>query len=359
MNRTFMGALLAIMLTSALMPGCKNDDESPQIVIGAILPLTGDYEYFGLVVKEVFELGLQEAGKDIKVVYEDSAGESEKAITAFDKLVNEDRATVIVTVASWISNSVYPLAADNGIVQATLASTTFQRTLDTDKAVSFTAPIMDEAERLSEYLQDFNRIGVIYQNNDYGRDWDAQLRDALPGRVVASESYDVALEAPFISTDQIQQDLLNINSERPDVLVCLSIGKQAALIAGEAYDMGLNLPLVGTRPIATPELLAGGEAVEGLVFTYPSYDTRHPIVQKYETNYNKKFTVNGAEAYDCFMTLLQAVREYGVDPSDIYNWYSNREYDGALGHIAFDTKARAHYGFILQEVNNGEFLPLN
>jgi branched-chain amino acid transport system substrate-binding protein len=349
--------VLAILLISSIMSGCVNKAEPPQIVIGAIVPLTGDYDYFGIVAREVIELGLPEAGKNIKVVYEDSAGDSDKAITALDKLVKKDKAAVIITTLSWVSNSIYPLATDMGVVQATLASAAFNRTQETDNTVSFTAPVIDEVEYLSQYLQKFNRIGVIYMNNDFGKVWDAQLKNKLPDRVIASESYDILLEAPFVGAEQIRQDLLRIKAKMPDVLVCFSIGNQAAVIAREAHGLGLNVQLVGTRPIATAELLDGGQAVEGLVFTYPSYDTNHPIVKRYETAYHKQFTVNGAEAYDCFMTIVQATKEYGMNPANIHNWYLNREYYGALGRIIFDNKANAHYSFVLQKVLKGKFVP--
>jgi ABC-type branched-subunit amino acid transport system substrate-binding protein len=120
--------------------------------------------------------------------------------------------------------------------------------------------------------------------------------------------------------------------------------------------MGIRAQLVGTRPIETPDLIADPVAVEGLVYTYPSFNSSHPFVEEYAARYGRLPTVFAAEAYDAITTLAQAASECGIDTACIHGWYRGRAYDGALGHVVFDNNGDAHYPLLLKEVRSGAFV---
>lgn len=73
-------------------------------------------------------MALNDTGRKFKVIYEDSAGQKSVAIAAFNKLVDEDNASIVITCASWISNAISPLAAERGIPQFSIGTATFNRT---------------------------------------------------------------------------------------------------------------------------------------------------------------------------------------------------------------------------------------
>jgi branched-chain amino acid transport system substrate-binding protein len=318
------------------------------ITIGAILPFTGTEADIGLEEQRAIEMALEEVGDGIRVVYEDGGGDKTKGVTAFQKLVTTDDLTVVVTCQSWTSNAIYPLAVDEGVVHACIGSAVFARTLEEDKAVCFTVGASDEAERLAEYLQQFNRIAIMYMNNDYGRGWRDQLKSIFDERVVAAEGYE-------LDETDFGAQLAEIKTAEPDALVLLSTW-EAGMIANQARGLGIDAQLASTRPIERPAVLQES-AVEDLVYTYPAYNTEHPFVTRYVAKYGEQPTVFAAEAYDTIMTLARAIEECGADPTCIHSWYVNREYNGALGHVRFDEQCDAHYPFILKQVHNGAFLP--
>ncbi|HUV03418.1 MAG TPA: ABC transporter substrate-binding protein [Desulfobacteria bacterium] len=318
------------------------------LTIGAILPFAGTEADIGVEEQRAIELALEDAGGCIRVIYEDGSGDKAKGINAFQKLITTDDAEIIITCQSWTSNAVYPLAVNESMVQACIASAVFARTLEEDRAVCFTVGLADEAEVLSEYLLQFNRIAIMYMNNDYGRGWKDQLGTIFGSKIVAAESYN-------LDETDFGAQLAEIKAAEPDVLVLFSTW-EAGMIVRQARDLGIDAKLASTRPIERPALLQE-PAVEGLVYTYPAYNLEHPFVARYVAEYGAQPTVFAAEAYDTAVTLIQAIEECGGDTACIHDWYVNREYNGALGHVRFDEQCNAHYPLILKQVRNGVFVP--
>ena len=222
-------ALLAIAVLSPVFTACSSD-EAPSpvpadpLVIGAILPMTGPYARYGIEERQAALLALgEEAGNDIRVIFADSAGDSDQAMAHYKRLTTSERAKAVFTAASWISNAIYPLAAKDNVLHIVVASGAFTRSLKADEAVRFTVGIPDEAARLEEYLKQFNRAALLYMDNDFGKDWTTQLKSSLKDKVVAAESY-----APD-ATDYSKQ-LTAVQSKAPDVLVLLSSDGQASLM---------------------------------------------------------------------------------------------------------------------------------
>jgi len=342
----FILLLTAFMTTQALGTSPDTSNETKAIVVGAILPFTGAQADIASEEKNAIEMALNDTGRKFKVMYEDSAGQNPTAIAAFHKLVDDDNASIVITCASWISNAISPLAAERGILQCALGSATFNRT-NGGKAVVFTVSMNEESKCLASYILRFNRTAIIYMNNDYGRAWFSILKTSLPGTVVSSESYE-------LNQTNYTSQLTKIREARPDLLVLLS-SAEGASIARQARELGINASLASTRPIEGPDILKE-PAVNGLVYSYPSYNTKFPFFARYAKKYNQPPTAFGAEAYDAIVTLASAAQNSSDRIDDIYRWYLDREYTGALGKVSFDGSGNAHYPVILKQIKDGKFV---
>jgi branched-chain amino acid transport system substrate-binding protein len=336
--------LLAFLL---LLAACAPAQDKP--VIGAILPLSGPFAFYGEDQRTGIEVALEEVGEKVAVILEDSAGENPKAVAAYNKLTNIDGANVIVTSTSWISNAVYSQAAEAGVLQGIIASAGFRRTAD-DKAVRFTVDVKEELQYLVGHLEQFERVGILHLNNDYGKGWADGFRQELGSKLVAVEAYNPG-------DADVNSQLTKIKAANPDVLVLVSTGKEGGLFARRARELGLHVPLVSQRPIQSPELLEQAAAVEGMVYSYPDHDMSHAFVARYKEKYGKQPTVFAAEAYDAVITIVQATESCKTDTSCLHKWFIDKEYDGALGHVKFDKEGDAHYPFVLKQVRSGSFVP--
>jgi branched-chain amino acid transport system substrate-binding protein len=347
MDRFVISMLIAVVISAVCTAGASSENGAASVA-GAILPFTGAQSDIASEEKNATELALEDSGGDVRIVYRDSAGLVPDAARALQELAEKENASVVITCASWISNAVDPLAAQRGIVQLSIASATLNRS-EKSRDVQFTVSIDEESKVLLKFLENRSRVAVIYMDNDYGNGWAGILQAGLWPRLKASERYN-------LSQTSYAGELTRIKAAAPDVLVLLS-SREGTEIARQAREMGISCQIASTRPIERPEILSE-PAMEGLVYTSPSFNASHPFVAEYREKYGQEPTVFGAEAYDAVRTLDLAARECGDGgKSDcIYQWYLGRNYTGALGEIRFDQSGSAHYPVVLKEVRGGKII---
>jgi ABC-type branched-subunit amino acid transport system substrate-binding protein len=253
---------------------------------------------------------------------------------------------IVMTVASWTTNVVYPDAAGSGMIHLALGSAAVNRSLSTDHLIRFTPGVEQESPVLASYLKRFNRIAVVGGENDYSSEYGKALESLLGEKIVLESRYD-------------QNDVsasLNINAildSDPDVVVLLSVS-EGGTVAELLRNGGITARLAGTRVIERNSLTET-EAAEGLVFTTPELNRSHPFFARYREIYGEDATFYGAEGFDALTTLSAAVSACGSDNDCMYSWYQNLSYDGALGSVAFDQRGTASYPIGFNIVNDGKF----
>jgi ABC-type branched-subunit amino acid transport system substrate-binding protein len=318
-----------------------------EVTIGVILPFSSAFEAIAAEQKNAIELAIAESNYPAEVIYKDGRDDAEGALEAFDKLTSlKQPPLAMITCASWVAEALHPRAAGKNIFHMAIGSAAFQRTRP-GHTVRFTLDAKLEERQLANYLTYFKSIAIYYMDNGYGNSWAETIQDRFSGKVVASVAYDPDAEDFTPGLERIKQ-------AEPEVLVLLSAGN-AALIARQARRMNITAQLVGTRPIERPELLEEAEYTEGLVYTYPSYDTKHPMVDRYQKTYGAQPTIFASEAYDAMSTLLQALADGRCTPEQLFDWYAGRTYTGALGEVTFDQSGDAVYPYMYKEVAEGRF----
>jgi branched-chain amino acid transport system substrate-binding protein len=339
-----MRKYLTIILFLSLLCFININDTkaAPSYNITAILDFSGHYRDYGVEARRGIELALRETDA-IKVDFFDSQAESDIALNHLN-IVNDTAG--VVTFTSWVSNAVAPVAAKRNMAQFVIASAVFNYD-ELPLTVRFTVDVKAEVEFLAGYLQRYERIGILYADNEYGRGWKESLIEALGSKVVSVKSY-------HETATNFTIPLANIDSEHPEAIVLVSFG-EAATIVRQAANMGITAQLIGTRPILTKELLAEPLS-EGLIFSYSALDEAHPFYGEFEKSYGVSSSAFGAEGYDLIISLAQAVNEKGTNPADIAAWYRNRSYKGALGRIQFDEHCLAGYDFALKQIRKGEIV---
>ena len=97
-------SVISIFIASVMVFsfGCAKKEEK-EIKIGAVLSLTGKGAKYGEAIKRGIDLALEEVNSEpnrkakIKVVYEDSLSEPQKAVSAFNKLIEIDKVPVVIS----------------------------------------------------------------------------------------------------------------------------------------------------------------------------------------------------------------------------------------------------------------------
>lgn len=151
------------------------------------------------------------------------------------------------------------------------------------------------------------KIAILYQNDDFGRDYVAGAKDALGARydaVVKAASYEV-------TDPTIDSQLIQLQASGADVLISGVAGRFGALTVRKVHDMGWkprHYLSNGAASVAGTITPAGPERAIGVVCTAYLKD---PSAQQWADD-------AGMKAYKAFM----AKQLPDADASDAFNYYA-------------------------------------
>jgi ABC-type branched-subunit amino acid transport system substrate-binding protein len=146
-------------------------EETPPVTIGVLLPLTGDFAFFGEQAKQGIEIALTELnrkGVQVRVIYEDEKCLPKEAVAGFKKLTTVDK----------VDHILGPVCTGSIVAVAESAKAQkryFLALLDANRPVAqsgeFTYAIgyssEEEAELLAEHMRisGYTRVGIIYEED--------------------------------------------------------------------------------------------------------------------------------------------------------------------------------------------------
>jgi ABC-type branched-subunit amino acid transport system substrate-binding protein len=338
-----------LLIAAFFLVTCSDDSSSPnsntdKLKVAVITDLSGHYSQFGIEGKQAMELALKTA-KNIEVEFFDANADSLLADRLLDTIIKKGEAKVVVTLSSWISNGLAPKIYNNNLLQIAIASAVFNYA-DLNSCVRFTGDVSVESLFLVEQLKKYNKIAVMYFDNDYGQSWISVLNQGLGSKIVSSVKY-IDTQTDFTN------ELETVKNANPEIIVLIST-KEAALITKQARQKGITTKFFGVRPTLTNQLLAEPTA-DGLEFSYPDLDETNPVYQQFLNQYGYKMSAFGAEGFDLINSLDQFYQNNNKTRDVLFNNFKNKTYNGALGKIKFNQNAQADYDYTLMVIKNGSF----
>src|SRR5205809_1331061 len=108
---------IAIVVGALVIQSCTR--ETSAYKVGGVFTLTGGTAYWSEQLQKGIELALQEENKageiPIKVIYEDVQGQGQIAASAFQKLSDIEKVSIIVSVFTPVSQPLRPIAEQTRI----------------------------------------------------------------------------------------------------------------------------------------------------------------------------------------------------------------------------------------------------
>jgi branched-chain amino acid transport system substrate-binding protein len=302
--------------------------QSGEIAVGAMVPITGPFNVSGQQYHFSLQMAQGEinakggvAGKKLKIVFEDVKDSNSVAVNAYLKVVR-DINPPFVFLSSYTTQN---LATEPEVTKAQIPGMyagggdamhvkknpwLFRiRPYDGLQALAL-------AKQATEGLGK-KKIGIIYVQNDFGQ----------PGAVAAEKIIKAAgaevvgLEAYAFTDNDMSAQLQKLKKAGADCLICISYGKDGALVLKLAKEMAIGLPVVISSGVFVPaarNLIAPDE----LVNVYGVMDAdlspeRGPAVADYVKRFKERFKVDadpfGSCYYDGAMILKQVLDKVGPD----------------------------------------------
>lgn len=281
-NRFWGGLAISVLLIAA--PACAQKAYSPgasdsEIKLGQSTPLSGPASAFGAgagrAVVAYFKMLNEHGGingRKISFTQLDNAYSAPKAIEQSRKLVEDVGVLAEVGTIGTVPNVAIQKFLNSKHVPQ-LFITAGGRRFNDPKNFPWTVPLYPDFETegrvVAKYLlknKPDAKIGVLYQNDDYGKDYLRGLRAGLGAKasqIVLAASYELA-------DPTIDSQIVQLKSAGIDTLVEQSSSKAAAQSIRKVHELGWHpLHIIGGSTASVETILkpAGLDASKGLVTT--------------------------------------------------------------------------------------------
>ena len=225
-------------------------------------------------------------GRQIELVSFNDSYEPDAAIANTTRLINEDRVFALIgAVGTPTSRSATPIAREFGVPYiAPFTGAEFLRDDEWPNIVNVRASYYQETEEMvARLISDLGitRIGVMYQDDSYGRAGYRGVRQALERRNMSPVSVGLYPR----NTLAVKTALLDLQKGSPEAVIQIGAYQPVAELILWARQTGmdavfLNVSFVGSNALAN-ELGPNGEGVYVTqVVPFPS-DRSVPVVSKY------------------------------------------------------------------------------
>ena len=312
-RKIFLGLVLGVVLCG-LECGCQSANTN--LVIGGVLPMTGDAGTFGQNAAKGAELAIRVAkgqnlvSKSVELKVEDSRGLATEAVSAARKLIDVDHASLLIgDVTSAGTQALIPVITNAKVPLISPAAS--------DPKLSNSSPFFArvwpsdvyEANVIGGYAnkQGFKKIAVIYANTDYGTAMVDQFKKVVPsaGLVISVDR----------ETLDYRPTIQRIRLSGADALFLVLYPEDASRMLQQLAEQRIVLPMMATATFEDPKLLASPGA-ERVVFASPvPPDANNPQRKKFLEDYKSAFGVDAGvlsdTGYDAAMILLKAYAAQG------------------------------------------------
>lgn len=390
-RRVIVLALAAALVLSAFA-GCSNSggtgekkaegESKAPYKIGAVLSLTGTYAGLGQPEKNTLEMERDRVnaagginGHPVELVIVDDATDPTKAQQQTVKLLDEDK--VIAVIGATGTGQTMAMRSDIDRAQVPQVSVAGGTAItgQFDKFV-FQTPwsnsIVIPLELNFMASKGAKKIGIISDAGGFGKDGLAVTEAQAPKSdltIVAKQTYNAG------DTDMSSQ-LTAIKAAKPDALMVIGAGKEAAMIVKNAKDLGLDVPVYGTHGNARIEFIQGaGDAANGFTFaagkillpdTYgkdsEAYKVATDFIDRYTGKFGKAPDTFAGHAYDAFNITVNALKTLpaGFTPTQLRDAIENTQnfvgIGGTFNYSASDHNGMNESDLVMYKVENGKWV---
>jgi branched-chain amino acid transport system substrate-binding protein len=363
-------AVLLIATVGVLLWKSNRVEKTESIKVGALLGLSGPGANYGQNVRNAINLALEDIaaedvnGKKIEVIFEDSKLDPKVGVTAFQKLVTQDKVPVSLTMVSGVVLAIAPIAEKEKSISLNIGA----QNPDIRKAGEFTFSTINdanvEAYQLADYVIDtlhINEMVILYASASYG----VGARNAMKarftergGKVLEEISFDEG------ATD-FKTQLQKIKNSNAKAVYMPGVIKEMSLILRQATELNVKTQWLSYTAFEGNEIIqSAGASAEGVIFSSSSIDNTKEFIKKFTDSYQKKYgsspEIYAANSYDAIRILNLAVKNgKATDAQSIANYLlSMPPYEGVSGTIKFDKDGMVTKPVIIKTVKNGQFIKL-
>jgi len=326
--------LVVAAVGMALSISVAEASEEP-VIIGIPLPLTGNLQEFGMMMKNSFEMAqtsVNEAGgingRPVNIVFADDEGKVTSVKPAFDQLV---AANPVMLVGGYASDPTYEMAklAQKRDVPFLICTASADKITQKGwkNIYRLNPPISEYTKGLEDFLVNNFKpksMAIIYENSMFGTNGALKMTEFCQDQAIEIRAQ-IDYDTTRINPGYFRSLVAPLTQEPPDVIYMISYLEDAVMLVQQIRDIKLNSLLIGGAGGFTLEEFvqkAGKSANYLLTVSLWSEHVLYSGAKEYYTQYVKRYgkspDYHGAEAYSALLVASDVLkRTTSFSPKDI------------------------------------------
>lgn len=311
--------LFSALLSVAETPPPAEAQQTPPpraLKVGVIGGFTGPGRIFGDAARNGLEMARQELAAaaaggtppHIELRYEDTQWALPATVTAFRKLVHQDKVDLVLVLGSGPAAAIAPIAEREKVLLIAWASAE-DVALKRHWVIRSWVSGAEEGAAVTERLlaRTPRRVAVISAADEYAQSFIRGLDTSLRAR--APETTVLSLGEILPTETDLRMPALSIKNKQVDaVALCLSVG-QSANLARQLRALKIEAPLFGCETLnSEEEQQAASGALKGA--EYATIAVNESFRARYIKTWNARSIIAGAAVhYELYRLLYELLRE--------------------------------------------------
>jgi branched-chain amino acid transport system substrate-binding protein len=308
-----------------------------EIKIGNIMPYSGPASAYGVIGKTEAayfkkinaEGGIN--GRKIDFISYDDAYSPPKTVEQARKLVESDEVLLIFNPLGTASNSAIQKYMNEKKVPQLFVATGATKWNDQKQfpwTMGWQPNYQSEGRIYAKYIlreRPTGKIGILYQNDDYGKDYVKGIRDGLGAKadsmIIGEKSYET-------TTPTIDSHVVALKSEGADIFISITTPKFAAQSIKKVAELGwkplflLNGVGASTGTVMKPAGLENSQGIISATYAKDPTDPQwkdDPGIKNFDTFLSKYFPEGNREdlsiltGYNVAQTMVHVLKKCGDD----------------------------------------------
>jgi branched-chain amino acid transport system substrate-binding protein len=358
----------AMVVLSVVFLSCQKKQD--EIKIGAVLPLTGSMAPYALSIRQGMDIAIDEINatdginrQQLRIIYEDSQGDSRIGISAFNKLHMIDRVPLVFGSLTGVILAIRPEVDRNNVVliNSSAISPLINEAAE-DFLFNFVVNGESEAIFMAKKFQERfpnERLAIFCANtpaNIYIANSLEQHLTALEHTNHLREYYETNATDFRVHLDRIRR-----SGARYGYLLAFS-NKEFADILRQTRELNLDIQWFATSAVESRETMElAGEAANGVIYSYPKIvnDTLHAKFQaKFNERHGSSADMLTLTSYDAVHLITEVMRRYGTTGVYIQKGLrSINDFYGIFGQYKLSDTGKQFVDreLLWKVIENGEF----
>src|SRR3989344_133285 len=351
-------AIIAVGIAGYFLAKRQGATEKP-ITIGVLSILSGDAAAWGEAAKKGIDLALEEwreanPNKTLELIYEDTAAETKKTVSSFQKLVEIDKVDAILgPLLQTEIAAVAPLINKYSIPVIAPSYAPVENRPNLRNPLLIWMNVTKEAEYMAEfvYARGIKSVAAIGTKDA----WESEVTNVFADRFSALGGRVLYKELAQPDANDIKSTWTKALAEKPEAIF---IGTYYQFINSlkALADLGYKGKLFS---IEVDNYLASQTkgAADGLQFIAPDFYTSD-FATKFENRYHEKPGIPAGQAYDAANILLKFLESGEPKEAILEKMRQIKEYDGASGLIKFTADGKTLLPTAIFDLQDGNIVKI-